>query len=255
MSLESRSVSGEGLGSLQSCLVEGDPEQRLGERRVRRRALMISIAMQGIVVAALVLVPLFGRPARIALANVMPLPPYYHSNSQRTTTSEIRQPRPRHDVCRVCPTMPLGPTIPTHDPPTEVDDVPSVPIPDGPEMPGGIRMPDPRDGLRPPPPRQPGAGTSHVVHSTHIDPALLIHRVEPAYPILAKQLGRFGRVELHAIIAADGTIQSLQVVSGDPMFYQSALDAVRQWRYTPTVLNGQVMEVDTYITVIYNIAR
>jgi periplasmic protein TonB len=117
-------------------------------------------------------------------------------------------------------------------------------------------MPDGRDGLRPPPPRQPRAETTgHVVHTTHIDPALLIHRVEPVYPMLPKQMGRSGRVELHAIIATDGTIQSLQVVSGDPMFYQSALEAVRQWRYTPTVLNGQVMEVDTYITVIYNIAR
>lgn len=84
---------------------------------------------------------------------------------------------------------------------------------------------------------------------------MLIHRVEPVYPTLPHQLGRSGRVELHAIIATDGTIQFLQVVSGDPLFYQSALDAVRQWRYTPTVLNGRPVEVDTYITVIYNIQR
>jgi outer membrane biosynthesis protein TonB len=57
------------------------------------------------------------------------------------------------------------------------------------------------------------------------------------------------------MIATDGTIQSLQVVSGDPLFYQSALDAVRQWRYTATVLNGRAVEVDTYISVIYNIQR
>jgi TonB family protein len=255
MSLEPRTVSGKGPGSLQSCLVEGDPEQRLHERRVRRRALVISIAMQSIVLAALVLVPLFGRPARIALANVMPLPPYYHSSSERTSTTETHAPR-QHHVCRVCPTMPLAPTIPTHDRPTSIDEGRDDPFPGGPTIPGEIPMPDGRDGLRPPPPRQPHAETtSHVVHTTHIDPALLIHRVEPVYPILAKQMGRSGRVELHAIIATDGTIQSLQAISGDPMFYQSALDAVRQWRYTPTVLNGQVMEVDTYITVIYNIAR
>jgi TonB family protein len=255
MSLESRPVSGERRGSLQSCLVEGDPEQRLRERRVRRRALVISIAMQSTVLAALVVIPLFARPARIAL-NAVPVPPYYHSTRQRTSTTEIHPPRQQHNVCRVCPTMPLAPTIPTHDTPAEIADVPGVPIPDVPEIPGGIRMPDPRDGLRAPPPRQPRAETSsHVVHTTHIDPALLIHRVEPVYPILAKQLGRSGRVELHAIIATDGTIQSLQAVGGDPMFYPSALEAVGQWRYTPTVLNGQVMEVDTYITVIYNIAR
>jgi len=84
---------------------------------------------------------------------------------------------------------------------------------------------------------------------------MLTHRVEPIYPTLPKQLGRSGRVELRAIIATDGAIQSLQVVGGDPLFYQSAMDAVRQWRYTPTVLNGQTVEVDTYITVIYNLTR
>jgi periplasmic protein TonB len=93
------------------------------------------------------------------------------------------------------------------------------------------------------------------VRVTHIDPAMLTHRLEPVYPALAKQIGRSGRVELRAIIAVDGTIQSLEAVGGDPMFFQSALEAVRQWRYTPTVLNGQNVQVDTYITVIYNVRR
>jgi protein TonB len=75
------------------------------------------------------------------------------------------------------------------------------------------------------------------------------------YPILPRQIGRGGRVELRAIIATDGTIQSLQVVSGDLLFYRSALDAVRQWRYRPTVLNGEPVEIDSFITVIYNIDR
>jgi periplasmic protein TonB len=88
---------------------------------------------------------------------------------------------------------------------------------------------------------------------THIDPALLIHRVEPIYPTLMQQIRRSGRVELRAVIATDGTIQSLQVVSGDPGFYQSALNAVSQWRYKPTLLNGQPVEIDTFITVIYNV--
>jgi protein TonB len=84
---------------------------------------------------------------------------------------------------------------------------------------------------------------------------MLIHRVEPVYPTLARQIGRAGRVELRAVIATDGSIQSLQVVSGDPLFYQSALDAVRQWRYRPTVLNGEPVEIDTFISVIYHIDR
>ena len=88
---------------------------------------------------------------------------------------------------------------------------------------------------------------------THIDPALLLERVEPLYPALARQIHRDGRVELHAIISTDGTIESLEVVSGDALFYQSALDAVRRWRYRATFLNGQAVEVDTYITVIYTL--
>jgi protein TonB len=93
------------------------------------------------------------------------------------------------------------------------------------------------------------------LHVTHLDPALLIHRVEPRYPALMIQLRRDGRVELHAIIARDGSIQSLEAVSGDPLFYQSALDAVSQWRYKPTTLNGEPVEIDTYISVIYSLNR
>ena len=89
----------------------------------------------------------------------------------------------------------------------------------------------------------------------HISPALLVHRVEPVYPALARQIRRAGRVELHAIIANDGTVRSLEAVNGDPLFVQSALEAVRQWRYKPTLLNGQAIEVDTFITVIYTLQQ
>ena len=80
---------------------------------------------------------------------------------------------------------------------------------------------------------------------------MLIHRVEPVYPALGRQLHRDGHVELRAIIGTEGAIQSLQIVVSDPLFDQSAVEAVRQWRYRPTVLNGQPVEIDTYITVIY----
>ena len=86
---------------------------------------------------------------------------------------------------------------------------------------------------------------------THLDPAMLIHRVEPVYPRLAQQTRRDGHVELRAIIGTDGTIQSLQIVVSDPFFDQSALEAVGQWRYRPTFLNGQPVQIETYITVIY----
>jgi len=80
---------------------------------------------------------------------------------------------------------------------------------------------------------------------------MLRHRVEPVYPTLAIQTHKEGRVELRAIIATDGTIKSLQIVSGDPIFYISAKEAVEQWLYKPTVLNGKPVEIDTFITVLY----
>jgi protein TonB len=87
----------------------------------------------------------------------------------------------------------------------------------------------------------------------HLEQAMLTHRVEPQYPPLARQIHREGQVELHAIISTDGSIQSLQVVSGDPLFLRSAIDAVSQWRYRPTFLSGQPVEIETYITVIYTL--
>ena len=101
----------------------------------------------------------------------------------------------------------------------------------------------------------PRAPTPTIVHVGHLDPAMLIHRVEPIFPELARQTRREGTVELHAIIATDGSVSSLQFLAGDAFFAQSALDAVRQWRYKPTFLNGHPVEVDTHITVIYKLNR
>jgi protein TonB len=60
-------------------------------------------------------------------------------------------------------------------------------------------------------------------------------------------------VRLHAIIGKDGAITSLEVMSGHPLLQQAALDAVRQWRYQPTLLNGEPVDVDTTIDVIFSL--
>jgi TonB family protein len=85
----------------------------------------------------------------------------------------------------------------------------------------------------------------------HVELAKIIERVEPVYPPLARQTRVQGTVRLHAIIASDGSVEELEVISGHPLLIQSALDAVRKWRYAPTVLNGQPVEVDTTIDVIF----
>jgi protein TonB len=83
---------------------------------------------------------------------------------------------------------------------------------------------------------------------------LLIHRVEPTYPPLARAARIQGEVVLTAIIDGNGQIQNLQLVSGHPMLVPSALTAVRQWRYKPYLLNGQPVEVETTVTVIFTLS-
>jgi protein TonB len=82
-----------------------------------------------------------------------------------------------------------------------------------------------------------------------VQEARIIARPNPVYPPLARQARIQGRVVLHAIIDKDGRVSELQVVSGHPLLVRSALDAVQNWRYQPTVLNGEPVEVDTTIDV------
>jgi len=256
MGVERQNVPEKTFGSLGGCLVEGDPEQRARERHVRRRALAISITLQGAALAALVLVPLFGKPERIVLANVTPVPPYRHPSSPErpTTPAAPNQPKPGITFCLTCPALSSHPhssnTINDQPQPLGEPIVDGDPYP-APGCPGCFATSD-REGPLPPPPAN---SQPKRLKMTQLDPALLIHRVEPVYPPLPRQMGRSGRVELRAIVATDGSIQSLQVVSGDLLFIQSALDAVQQWRYRPTILNGKPVEIDTFITVTYSINR
>jgi protein TonB len=83
----------------------------------------------------------------------------------------------------------------------------------------------------------------------------LVSQPRPTYPLEAKQARIQGVVKLSAIIGKDGAIQHLEVVSGHPLLIPSALDAVRQWVYQPTLLNGQPVEVMTDIDVNYTLAQ
>jgi protein TonB len=84
---------------------------------------------------------------------------------------------------------------------------------------------------------------------------LLIHRQEPPYPPMAKAARVQGEVVLTAIISTTGEIQNLQLVSGHPMLVPAALESVRQWRYKPYLLDGQPVEVETTITVIFALSN
>jgi len=96
------------------------------------------------------------------------------------------------------------------------------------------------------PPRPPVAKPPLVSHWAEGN---LIYGVQPIYPSIARQARIQGTVELRAIVSRTGTIENLAVVSGHPMLVKSALEAVRQWRYRPYLLNSEPIEVETEITV------
>jgi TonB family protein len=85
--------------------------------------------------------------------------------------------------------------------------------------------------------------------------AKLVHQEQPEYPQDAKAQGIQGTVILHAIIAKDGSVQDLYLDEGQCLLTQSAMKAVRQWRYSPTTLDGKPVEVDTTIQVVYTLGR
>lgn len=105
-------------------------------------------------------------------------------------------------------------------------------------------------GGAPPPPKP---NVTRIRQGGAVTQASLINRVQPVYPPLARQTRVSGTVRLHAIISKEGTVQQLEVLSGHPLLVQAALDAVRQWRYRPTLLNGEPVEVDTTIDVIFSL--
>ena len=94
---------------------------------------------------------------------------------------------------------------------------------------------------------------SRIKVGGNVTAARIVNRTTPIYPPLARQTRISGTVRLHAIIAKDGTVQQLEVLSGHPLLVQAALDAVRQWRYQPTLLNGEPVEVDTTVDVIFSL--
>jgi periplasmic protein TonB len=248
-------VSEHAFGSLNSCLVEGDPQSERRARRIKQRAVAISIALQSLVLVVLVLFPLLGKGERISLKNATPIPPYAPiGNHHRAPTDPVRH---TSVPCQFCP-LPSAPTpisTPGRNPFPEPDGPDGdriLGLPSSPGAPGGIIPSNPHPVL--PPDDPPRTVVRHSV-SEPAQMAQLITRIEPRYPPIAIQIHREGRVELHALISTEGRIESLEVISGDPLFIQSALSAVREWRYRPTILNGRPIEIDTQITVIYTLSH
>jgi periplasmic protein TonB len=249
------------------CLVDGSRVTG-SRRRSRSAAWGISALIQIAAVAALLVVPLFAGVGRLVIPQMVVVPPYGAppkalppAGRRLNANNDSRKPVLIDEL----PTTPqiMAPNKVPHDisdsdgAKGEVDantagtrwgaaDNSST---------GLISIYDNREST--PLPRPPVTGrpvpAKPVSVSEGAEMAMLIRRVEPVYPLIAKQIHLEGTVELYAIISRDGTIEKLEVLSGNPVLAQAARDAVMQWRFRPAILNREPIEVDTYITVKFNI--
>ncbi|HXN97976.1 MAG TPA: energy transducer TonB [Candidatus Acidoferrales bacterium] len=239
------------------CLVDGD-EQSFGKaRRIRQRALIASVIFEAALVAALLLWPLITLGKLPRQFFVTPAPPYHGGpNTPPGRSHETRHEYTDHSA-RFHHLMVQPPSIPTHVRQSSPDEASSdtsgsgfgsTNVP-GAGPGGGQLLPGGSDsGLSiPAPPVTPLEKPRPM--SEGVMEAALTHRVQPEYPTAAKLMHLQGTVRLRAIIARDGSVSELEVLSGNPILVQAAVAAVREWRYRPTRLNNETVEVVTYITV------
>jgi periplasmic protein TonB len=116
-----------------------------------------------------------------------------------------------------------------------------------------VRAPEPRAASASA--REPEREIPRVRLGGQVDPAKLLYRVEPRYPALAKQARISGVVELECVIDIDGHMREVAVRRGHPLLVGAAVEAVRQWIYQPTRLNGQPVEVIAPVTVTFRLAE
>ena len=253
------------LGKLSQCLVDFDMEAEVQARRLRRKALAAALMLEALLLGAMLIWPLITPGVLPRQYIVDPLPPIGGAGKTGAThPSKPLHPPPPHvwrppTVCIVCapPVIPqhadtsgdaLPPNISRGNEGGESDDFSTGDGGSG--ITGSTGSGNPLDILRPHEGQRP-AGPVKI--SQGVMEASLIHRVQADYPPIARAARISGRVELCAIIAADGTVRHVEVVGGHPLLVQAAVAAVRQWRYRPTLLNGEPVEVDTFITVKFEL--
>jgi periplasmic protein TonB len=243
-------------------------DQIVSERTARKPfAVAVSFSGQAVLLSLAILFPLV-RPQVISTAHLTQFVPLLrpwgspHPAQQKPGTMQVA-PKPglhvfSDHVFRQPAAVPAQIAL--------IDDAPGVET-----LPGSAAFegsPDGVFGVLPGPviappkaaPQQPAlkptpAVTPRLRIGGKVQAAKILRQVKPVYRPLAKQARVSGIVRLDAVISREGTIESLQVVSGHPLLVPAALEAVRQWLYQPTLLNGDPVEVLTEIEVHFNLAE
>lgn len=243
---------GEALFS--DCMLQNSSAHRfLADRSRRSWATLTSFAAQVLAIGLLLLLPLLRNVALPAARTV----------STPVSLGRVRQPQSPVHSQRAGPAVPvtfLDPNrllLPSHSPHIDRgNDEPGTPAPEG-FVGDGIGLPGVANeglpisiltGARPVMPAAPPK-PAHMFRRSNMLEGSLIRRVQPTYPPLARSARVQGAVVLFATISTEGAIENLRVLSGHPLLVSAAIDAVKQWRYRPYILNGDPIEVETEITV------
>lgn len=239
----------------EQSLVESSPEMK----RRKRWTALLSYSMEALAVVVLLSFPLLHTEALPLDDRPTFHPPTRYSPPHVDLVNTVPPPRANNRQAAI------NPLLAPREIPTRIDTTPDPPRPQfasGPQddIPdGAIPVSDAREQnqalaevLKPPPIKPvPHAAVARVSKSME---SMLIRQVKPVYPPIAIAGRIQGVVILQAVISRQGAIEQLQLVSGHPMLVNAAMEAVRQWRYRPYVLNGDPVEVDTRITVNFTLS-
>jgi protein TonB len=226
-----------------------------GRIRTRSRGWMLAtFALNGSILLALILIPLIYPEAlpRQAIAFLItapapPQPPTPPEPARPVQPTPVRS-EMSNGVIVAPRRIPISIFAPTSQEPEVATGSPIGDMGSG--TPGGTgdpfhTQPAPRV-VRPAP-------AAPVRISSGVAASIALRQVLPVYPPIAKAAGIQGTVVLSAMISKSGTIENLRVVSGSPMLQQAALDAVKQWVYRPYLLNGDPVEVETTVNVVFSL--
>jgi protein TonB len=236
-------------------------ETSRAQRSRRGWTTLTSFGLQAVVMGLLLLLPLWRTVTLPSVAHTVSTPisigqrspnPVPVSGSAHTVSMPVSP-----DAVRFVAPGRIPPTISTTDDgysTTPIGRVGSDPSGIGIGAPNGFPLPTTGNWSVPAPPPPPAANV-HPFRSSKMLEGSLIHRVQPVYPPLARTARIQGEVVLFAVISKSGSIDNLRVLSGHPMLAPAAVEAVRQWRYRPYVLNGEPIEVETQITVKFTLSE
>jgi periplasmic protein TonB len=223
-----------------------------GLRSRKWYTLPLSVAAHAAILAAAIVVPL-------TVADVLPMPPSMVAFIAEAAPPPPPPPPPPPSARRERPLLTANPGVPPVEAPTgfkpdlglEPESAAGKGVEGG--LPNGVEGSGALALVEPPPPPPPAAPTAPIRISSGIRQPTKLHDALPVYPTIAQSARVQGTVILEAIVGVDGRVKEARVLRSIPLLDQAALDAVRQWVYTPTLLNGVPVPIVMTVTVTFTL--